>query len=832
MKTKRLISAALAAVICVTSITVTGCGKKKGKGINRTVTADEQWYSVKQADLGANYTGDMQYLNAKFAGFWNDKPVYTVNGERVIPKDADPMKTDYSDYQIANIDIYGDDATVERSIDLTKKLKESDLITFSEEDIEKYRKTYSNTAKDINEAVPAVSWYANSGCTLRDGKVKFTAFAGYPDVNSVSFINKTFEVELDLESEKLTIVPEKKEKGDNSSNYIEKTYDFEGYKVEYGFSFSETSSSGILNVISPDGSEASYDIKKLVPSANLDYVNGIMYLGDGKVVFAGAQIGQEQQIFEMDLKSGTAKPSTKDLSVFLYDFYAANYVNGIGNIIIDSYGIQKIDLNEGKKNELLSFKNCDINRYEAQNAELLGMKGDKIYLASLFTMSPDYYNDGGESTSKLYILSKEAANPNAGKKVITAGYLGSLGYTHYETIQKFNAENPDYYVELDDSYSVDSKIHSGELAYGEADYYEKHSKFEAEMSNQLMVDLDSGDGPDIVLNGASYSNLYGKDLFMDLKTELGTEGLFENVIKASEKDGKIYHFPLAFAVQGILARKTDAGADQRGFTYDQYKDFVKGPCNGKDALTADQVEYFKICMGGLEREFEKNGKVNYDNEEFRMLSEFISANVMDPLEADLYMFQPVQSNEFTPKYVAFLTFSYLIYMYSDNISNLKILGLPSKDGRGPDMSIWSSIAISAQTSEKDGCIALAKFFLSDSVQESFSVSGGEIPVNKESFRKASNAAVDKYNAVYEKNKAMYKPNELIENGMPWHSIDKAAVDDFEQMINSCERLSSSDPAISRIMDEEMPAYFTGQKTLDEVIKIMQDRVQTVLNERK
>jgi len=30
----------------------------------------------------------------------------------------------------------------------------------------------------------------------------------------------------------------------------------------------------------------------------------------------------------------------------------------------------------------------------------------------------------------------------------------------------------------------------------------------------------------------------------------------------------------------------------------------------------------------------------------------------------------------------------------------------------------------------------------------------------------------------------------------------------------------------------MPAYFSGQKDLDEVVKIAQDRVQKVLDERK
>ena len=58
------------------------------------------------------------------------------------------------------------------------------------------------------------------------------------------------------------------------------------------------------------------------------------------------------------------------------------------------------------------------------------------------------------------------------------------------------------------------------------------------------------------------------------------------------------------------------------------------------------------------------------------------------------------------------------------------------------------------------------------------------------------------------------------------------IDDLEKIILSCSGMKAEDSAISIILIEEMPAYFTGQKDLDSVIAIAQDRVQKVLNERK
>ena len=44
-------------------------------------------------------------------------------------------------------------------------------------------------------------------------------------------------------------------------------------------------------------------------------------------------------------------------------------------------------------------------------------------------------------------------------------------------------------------------------------------------------------------------------------------------------------------------------------------------------------------------------------------------------------------------------------------------------------------------------------------------------------------------------------------------------------------MDSPDSAINLIISEEMPAYFLGQKDLVSVVKIMQDRMQKVLDER-
>jgi len=58
------------------------------------------------------------------------------------------------------------------------------------------------------------------------------------------------------------------------------------------------------------------------------------------------------------------------------------------------------------------------------------------------------------------------------------------------------------------------------------------------------------------------------------------------------------------------------------------------------------------------------------------------------------------------------------------------------------------------------------------------------------------------------------------------------IDNLEKIILSCSSTDAVDADICIVLIEEMPAYFSGQKDLDSVIRIAQNRAQKVLDERK
>ena len=71
----------------------------------------------------------------------------------------------------------------------------------------------------------------------------------------------------------------------------------------------------------------------------------------------------------------------------------------------------------------------------------------------------------------------------------------------------------------------------------------------------------------------------------------------------------------------------------------------------------------------------------------------------------------------------------------------------------------------------------------------------------------------------------------MEYGFAWCEIDMSAVSEYKAMIMSCKSIEQYDPALDIIVEEEIPAYFAGQKSLDDVIKIINDRSKTYLSER-
>ena len=92
-------------------------------------------------------------------------------------------------------------------------------------------------------------------------------------------------------------------------------------------------------------------------------------------------------------------------------------------------------------------------------------------------------------------------------------------------------------------------------------------------------------------------------------------------------------------------------------------------------------------------------------------------------------------------------------------------------------------------------------------------------LNRNASQNAGEAAVNYFNTFVRKGSTYYV------------ELNNSDINKVEQTILNCSRMRSDNSSISMILIEEMPAYFLGQKDLDAVIKIVQNRIQKVIDER-
>jgi len=438
----------------------------------------------------------------------------------------------------------------------------------------------------------------------------------------------------------------------------------------------------------------------------------------------------------------------------------------------------------------------------------------------------------------MYELKKADKNPHAGKTILEL--YSPYGYVSEEinaALTKYNETNPNYFIEVTDRYTTNVS-YQYEDAKNDDESSDIGLKYMSDMSNKLAMDIMNGEGPDMLINIDGYGALKNSNYLLDLNSyadSMKSDKYFTNVLDAMKVDGKLYNMPICFGIYGIQTDPKYAPTTGKGFTTDEYVKFLKETLNGKDLLTSGQAHYFSTLFDSMSEKFISNRKADFSGPEFAALAEFVKDNVQEKSPDYTQDDRVIMYDGSTPaeiqKAICASVSGY--WDYIQNVENTNgcsaILGLPSSDGRGPSVFAYDSIAISAQAHNVEACTDFLKTLISDETQKELA-NKGYLVLNREAFRTAGEEAVKYFNTV----NPAYPYGYYGEGPAPKNNVKYTSehIDALEKAIESCSCSSSDDAAISIILVEEMPSYFSGQKELKDVIKIAQDRVQKVLDERK
>ena len=592
-----------------------------------------------------------------------------------------------------------------------------------------------------------------------------------------------------------------------------------------------------LDIFSSQGKECEVKIQKEHKELNTPFV--ILPLDDDKLLVPFTQTADKVPVFfEVDVKAAKAvEVDGKDYDWI--DFKNIKSVFGSEDgqaYFTTSVGISKIDMKNKKTEDFFSYNACPINKERISSTEVVRCSDNNILLIDGPLSFSPYYLDGSTTAGfSIYDITKASTNPNAGKTVLelyaTNGYVDQ---TISEAIVRFNETNKEYFIEVTGRYTADG-VYYYMPDDSQDDVSNEMLQDNMSLNDKLAMDIMNGIGPDILIFTDDMGRLNNSNNLADLSMYLGEldqDKYFTNVINAAKTDGKLYQLPVTFGIEGIHTDSGNAGASGLGFTTKEYEEFLYGPLNGYDLDQAGQAYYFANLFNAMSDKFISNGKVDFSGPEFAELAEFVKNNVREKAPT---MDSDEMSNEkrFQNDSIARLVEYASIVMYLSGVNDMKgsraILGIPSSDGRGPMLTTILSVAVSAQAVNVEACAEFAKLLLSDEIQTKYAVSD-HFTVNREVYKKNEGLILDYCNGArgnqeFGIDRRTFEP---VKNRMKFTEDDMSYL---EKIILNCSHFNSSDASVNIILIEEMPPYFLGQKDLNSVIKIAQDRAQKVLDER-
>lgn len=805
--TSKLVAGMLAASIML--VPLTSCKKKGGSDKSHSgdkITSDTPWFDSKVIDISPeiDQSKKLQYAYSQLAGT-DDKyiAVYTSGSYEYPTGNIDWETFDYTEYQFETLTVLDrNTGEIVNTLDMESFMKDGEYV---------------------------------NGATYVDGKLT---------INSTTWDDTTYEM-MNAEHVIDPMTGEEIEyseiEGDGS---IYASFKVGDYRVDLSSVWDDATSMSSVQVIvhKPDGTVTPVDIKE--PGKDIYSSSAIFPISENKIMVP-ADTNNGTNYYEIDLETCELTKAKDEEYNWLNSLSIYNATIGSDGCVYTTtpVGVSKVDMQKKTTEELFNFSWCGVSRNILTNMQIASVEENSFLLCGSVYHNEgfsNFYSSGEEF--KVILFSKADKNPHAGKTILEL--YASYGYveeTVGDAIMKFNETNGKYFIEVTDRYTVEignayNDINSDDELSAISD------KYSADMSNQLAMDIINGDGPDIFMDVSYYGQLNNDNYLADLSPyvkDLDSDKYFTNVFECSKVDGKLYNIPISFTIEGIQTDAKYAGKSGVGFTTEEYVDFLDTALNGEDIITSGQAHYFTQLFGAMSDQFIKNGKADFTGEDFAALAEYVKDNVRESSlswdEQDsgyIITYDPLNMD--SEPQTAINSSVYGFYGYFSNINELNganaILGLPSSDGRGPMLGAYTSVAISAQAYDVDACAEFVKMLLSDEVQEELGKSGS-FTLNREVFEEVGHEAVDYFNEnpidgmYYGNGYGMDIPQNRVK-------FTYEQVEDLERTIESCSKMNTQDASINVVLVEEMPAYFSGQKELDEVVKIAQDRVQKVLDERK
>lgn len=373
---------------------------------------------------------------------------------------------------------------------------------------------------------------------------------------------------------------------------------------------------------------------------------------------------------------------------------------------------------------------------------------------------------------------------------------------------------------------------------------------------KLSTEIMAGNMPDILSLDMElpYRQLAAKGLLEDLKpyieadAALDLDDFFPNVISAMEVDGKLCAACAGFMVQTVAGAASVVG-DTPGWTYEDYfAALEKMPegCEGFDfgvdrnnmlmvALALDLADYVNWSTG----------ECRFDSEDFIKLLNYAASFPDAPdsnyqYSADDSNAARITSGRQMLSTVSFSGTDFMVEDYNELFGGeATYIGFPTNHGVGSVIAMGDSYAMSSSCKNKEVAWEFLRVFLTEDYQEQ----SYYLPTNKKAFETSLAKAMEtEYEQDANGNYLLDENGERIpvsrggySDGINYYEIYATTPEQARQLrevIATAEKLVDYDISIIDIVTEQAAAFFAGQKSAEDVAKLIQSKVNIYVNEQR
>lgn len=546
----------------------------------------------------------------------------------------------------------------------------------------------------------------------------------------------------------------------------------------------------------------------------------------------------------------------QQMNTIIYEEVPDSYNNKLLGFAFDENGIPTLLAKDEEGYYIKEMRTTDREEYKPsrlENGEWMNLEGDSVIA---------YTKDGLLYTREgaLYLYHVSESWDEKLLELASAGiveddiiYLGMNGST-IEIIDNYKGEGQSEYTTIVEGENQKTQLSLGVMTLQpemrnliaafnryqnkviiEPVVYVENWDYETGYE-KLTMDIIQGKAPDLIsVYGLESESLAKIGSFCDLYTfmnedaKLKEENLVSSVLHVYEMEGHLYTIAPAFRIYTMWGAGSMVEG-KKGVDVEKMIQILQnygGDINSIYGFSADENVLTTLCAFNMDKFIDWNeGACDFTGDGFRQIVDFAKQYQGKTFDS---LYRAVQNREIL------LTLGIITSVEDYRLEselygeNVQFIGYPTESGNGTAaLFVGDELAISSKSEHQKEAWEFVKYFM----QNGYNSTG--FPVVKEQFDAFLNESmnevfVNENGELSAVAKRSYTEKDII--NIQVYKCEPEDVAAIRDLVNNISDKFQYHIEIQKIVDEEIAVYFQGQKDIEEVCEIIQNRVQLYLDEK-